>query len=378
MKVVLGPSDVVTAYGWGIEALWAGVLSGKTAIRAANRFAERGFPTQVAAMVPDLLESDGESRSIAMLARLLAPLAPQLDPLTPVMVATTVGEIEYLERGILESRPDLCNAARPQVLLERVQHMLGLRGPGLVVSSACASSSAALTCAAGMIRRNEAENVLVVTADAVSEFVYSGFASLLSLDDRPASPFDAARRGLTLGEAAAFTVVSSDRSPFAARSHTAILGWGNTSDAFHMTAPDPAAGGLSRAIEKAFRMAHRDPADVALIAAHGTGTVFSDAMEMVAFAKALPRPVPLFSVKGAVGHTLGAAGLVQILVAARALHLGIAPPMVGLTAPDPAAADWVSAISVPLRQSLSATLALSTNSGFGGVNTALLLEGRPT
>jgi len=107
-----------------------------------------------------------------------------------------------------------------------------------------------------------------------------------------------------------------------------------------------------------------------LIAAHGTATSYSDAMEMVAFGAVMGRPRPVFSVKGGVGHTLAPAGLVQILVAGRALSLGIAPPTVGLSSPDDIAAGWVSAVPRPLALG---TVALSTNSGFGGVNTAVLL-----
>jgi 3-oxoacyl-[acyl-carrier-protein] synthase II len=342
-----------------------------------ERFADRGFLTNMAALIPDLDIAAGESRAMAMLTRLLAPLAGKLSPMTPVILATTVGEIEYVERAVLEGREEIGTSARPQVLLERVKRMLGLRGRGMVVSSACASSAAALTRAASMIRRREAQSVLVVTCDSVSEFVYSGFTSLLSLCDRPASPFDAERGGLTLGEAAAWTLVSSDETPATPAWSASILGWGNTADAFHMTAPDPSGAGLKRAIAKACAMAGRDANDVSLIAAHGTATLFSDAMEILAFRGAMRGPKPVFSVKGGVGHTLGAAGLVQILVANRAMAQGLVPPTVGMSMPDPGAAGWVDNRPVALSTANgTAHLALSTNSGFGGVNTAVLLEGR--
>jgi 3-oxoacyl-[acyl-carrier-protein] synthase II len=228
-----------------------------------------------------------------------------------------------------------------------------------------------------MIRRREAPSVLAVTCDSVSEFVYSGFTSLLSLCDRPASPFDAERSGLTLGEAAAWTLVSSDEAPATPSWSASLLGWGNTTDAFHMTAPDPTGNGLARAIAKACAMAGRNADDISLIAAHGTATLFSDAMEILAFRKALSGPKPLFSVKGGVGHTLGAAGLLQILVAIRAMSLGLVPPTVGMSVPDLGAIGWVANQAVALRSANgTARMALSTNSGFGGVNTAILLEGR--
>src|SRR5690606_19079640 len=102
-----------------------------------------------------------------------------------------------------------------------------------------------------------------------------------------------------------------------------------SADASHMTAPDPTGAGLARAIGKACAMARRSPAQLDLIAAHGTATRYSDAMEMAAFRQVRPTPCPVFSIKGAVGHTLGAAGLVQLLVTQRALQQGIVPPTVG-------------------------------------------------
>jgi 3-oxoacyl-(acyl-carrier-protein) synthase len=236
----------------------------------------------------------------------------------------------------------------------------------MAMSSACASSAAALARAASMVRSGRAQQVLVVTADAMSEFVYSGFSSLLSLSAGPARPFDRERCGLTLGEAAAWALVKEQVEG------TKILGWGSTTDAVHMTAPDRNARGLSRAIEKAAAMAQRPLEDVGLIAAHGTATQYSDAMEITAFRAGIPSPRPVFSIKGAIGHTLAAAGLVQILVAARAMERATAPPTIGCDSPDDAATGWARGSAVPLE---NAHLALSTNSGFGGVNTAIILGG---
>jgi 3-oxoacyl-(acyl-carrier-protein) synthase len=120
-------------------------------------------------------------------------------------------------------------------------------------------------------------------------------------------------------------------------------------------------------------MANCTPQDIAFIAAHGTATVFSDAMELLALRATMDRPKPIFSIKGGTGHTLAAAGLMQILVAARALSLGVVPPTVGLCAADPAAAGWVHTMPIELT---TGRAALSTNSGFGGVNTAVILSGR--
>jgi 3-oxoacyl-[acyl-carrier-protein] synthase II len=369
MNAVISKADVVTAYGWGLDTLWNGLMGGKTAITATERFVERQFISNQVAMVSGLELERGESRVMAMLKRLLTPVIGTLDPMTPLILATTVGEIEYVERAVLEGTPSIAADARPQVLLARLKSLLGLSGPAMVISSACASSAAALTRAASMVRRGDAPSVLVVTCDAVSEFVYSGFSTLLSLCESPARPFDADRSGLTLGEAAAWALVSRDDSPDVDDASPAILGWGSTTDAVHMTAPDRGARGLARAIGKACLMSGRSADEVSFIAAHGTATIYSDAMELLAFSTVVHKPVPVFSVKGGIGHTLAAAGLVQILVAARARSIGIVPPTVGMSTPDPNAAGWARSSMVHVG---AAPVALSTNSGFGGVNTAIL------
>jgi 3-oxoacyl-[acyl-carrier-protein] synthase II len=326
-------------------------------------------------MIADLKIEPDESRVMAILRRLLAPLAGKLDPLTPIILATTVGEIEHVEQALLRRDAALAQAAGPDALLKKIKDLLGLRGPGTVLSAACASSAAAVACAAAMIRGGEAPAVLVVGADAISEFVYSGFSSLLSLSERPARPFDAQRDGLSLGEAAAWALLSDADAPAATNATTEILGWGSTTDAVHMTAPDRNGLGLSRAIRKACQPCGRSPAQVAMIAAHGTGTVYSDAMEMVAFHDVFPQPRPTFSVKGGMGHTLGAAGLTQLLVTQQAMSSGLVPPSVGLTAPFPQANGWVSDRACKLA---AGGLAVSTHSGFGGINTVVLLGPRTT
>ena len=102
MNVVVAKGDVISAYGLGIDALWNGLMSGKTAIKPTDMFADRGFVSNQAALIPDLQIEPGESRVMAMLRPLLSPLIGKFDPQTPLILATTVGEIEYLERAVIQ------------------------------------------------------------------------------------------------------------------------------------------------------------------------------------------------------------------------------------------------------------------------------------
>ena len=350
-------------------------MSGITAIKSTDHFAERGFLSNQAAAIPELnTESASEgSRILAILTRLLAPLAGRLDPLTPLILTTTVGQVEYVERAVLSDNPQLLDAADPDRLAHLVKLLLGLRGPAMVVSSACASSAVAISRAAAMVRHGQAPQVLVVACDSISELVFSGFSGLLGMSDQPARPFDANRDGLSLGEAGAWALVADADSPAATTWAAEILGWGSSTDAVHMTAPDRAGRGLCRAITKACDMAGRAPEQIQFIAAHGTATSFSDAMEMAAFLRIFHQPRPVFSTKGGTGHTLAAAGLLQLLIVQKALSVGTIPPTVGLANADVTAIGWVS--NKPTHTDVGG-LAISTNSGFGGANTALLLGGR--
>lgn len=392
--VYVGRFDVATAYGWGMAALWQGLLSNQTAIASTDRFAHAQFSVDLAATVPDLKVAKDSSRAWAILERLLAPLAGTLAPDTPLILATTVGEIEYIEQAAAAAQAAkdghsdddvapkaalLASKANPNVLLGKVKKYLGLTGRAMVMSSACASSTAAISMAATIVKQKGAKQVLVVAVDALSEFVYSGFSALSSLSETPASPFDANRTGLTLGEAGAWMLVTSQ----AAAAHRSkpdnepieLAGWASSADASHMTAPDATGSGLVAAVQRACTMANCEAQQAAFVAAHGTATLYSDAMEMAAFASLMPEPRPVFSIKGGIGHTLGAAGIVQLLVAHQAMQQRVVPPTVGLVNVDDDAQNRATHSPSELPADISKPLiALTTNSGFGGVNSAIVLK----
>jgi 3-oxoacyl-[acyl-carrier-protein] synthase II len=215
--------------------------------------------------------------------------------------------------------------------------------------------------------------VLVVACDSITEFIFSGFSSLMALDREPARPFDKNRAGLNVGEAAAYALMMSDER--AIREDRPVLGtlagWGLSDDANHMTGPSRESTGLILAISKALTSAGIGPEDVGFVSAHGTGTFFNDQMEMRAFGAVFKnKERPVYSIKGGIGHTMGAAGLVEMLIALRALREGIVPPTVNLKDVDDDARGWASDQQQTLR---GQTLALVTNAGFSGVNTALVL-----
>jgi 3-oxoacyl-[acyl-carrier-protein] synthase II len=253
-------------------------------------------------------------------------------------------------------------------------HDLGLSAPSHVVSAACASGLVALIDAALSVAQEEAPSALVLGIDVASSFVRDGFKALKALSPSgTCRPFDAHRDGLTVGSGTAAAVVSRHPPTSHRESQvTCVLsGWGASADAVHLTAPDRQAGGLIRAIQLGLAMAGLQPTDVDLIFAHGTGTPYNDAMEAAAFQSifAFSRRPAITAVKGLIGHTLGASGLLESALAAHILGAQVIPPITKLQAPEYPDLDLVQS---PRRTRVRHILKVA--SGFGGLNAALILS----
>lgn len=371
MKPVIVMAEMVTPYGRGTEACWQGLLAGKSAISRVTRFKTAAFHSDYAGIVSGLRYHDGPSLVMQMLQTLFEGVVIPED--AQLLLATTKGEIDLLEQSMFEQRGDAADAIVTR-LLRKVADLTKARGAGLVLSAACTSSAAAAAQAAAMIRNGHADCVLVVACDSITEFIFSGFSSLMALDREPARPFDKNRAGLNVGEAAACALLMSEER--AERENRPVLGtlsgWGLSDDANHMTGPSRESEGLILAISKALASARIGSAEVGFISAHGTGTVYNDQMEMRAFRAVFQNSKrPVYSIKGGIGHTMGAAGLVEMIVALRALKERIVPPTVNLIEPDDDARGWVSGRQQALQ---AGAMALVTNAGFSGVNTALVVS----
>ena len=217
---------------------------------------------------------------------------------------------------------------------------------------------------------------MVGGAEVLCHFVVSGFNSLRATTADAVRPFDARRDGLAIGEGAAMLVVESAahaRARGAARD-VEVVGAGLSSDAVHMTAPARDGAGAARAMRAALHDAALSPHQVDFVSARGTGTIYNDAMEMAAlaavFGEAAPR-LPVNSIKGAIGHTLGAAGSFEAIMCARVLREGVIPPTAGCEQLDRACAlDVVR--GAPRRRPVG--IALSTSSAFAGNNAAIVMR----
>ena len=242
--------------------------------------------------------------------------------------------------------------------------------PSSPCRSPCASGLGAVGQARALLRAGRAKAVLVVGVDALSDFIFRGFLSLRALDPEGARPFDAHRRGLSVGEGAAAVLFG----PRTGEDALGVSGYAASSDAHHITGPARDGRGLVDALSGALSCAATPPEAVGFCVAHGTGTRFNDAMEGVAYRRVLgSHRAPVTAVKGAVGHMMGAAGVVNLVVTARALEARWVPPVVGLRQKD-AEID----LNVPPShgRSVGGDVALTSASGFSGVNAAVVVDRR--
>ena len=251
-----------------------------------------------------------------------------------------------------------------------VRDYLGLRGPVSVVSTACSSSAKAFAAADRLISAGLADAAVVGGVDSLCLTTLYGFASLELTSPEPCRPGDVARKGLSIGEAAAFVLLEPASG---ADGEITLAGWGESSDAHHMSAPHPEGRGSRAAMQAALLRAGLGARDIDYINLHGTATPANDASEGAAVAAIFEKGVQCSSTKGMTGHTLGAAGALEAVICALSLRNGILPASVGTQTPDPRIPLELvmnPGIERPLRH------ALSNSFGFGGSNCCLILSQR--
>lgn len=243
-------------------------------------------------------------------------------------------------------------------------------GPCQTIVNACSSGTDAVGLAASWIRSGACDVALAGGADELGRITYIGFISLLITDESPCKPFDVNRKGLNLGEAGAMMVLESERvrTMRKKKARSFVLGYGSACDAYHLTAPKPDGAGLKLALAEAFAGNNTDPATIAFVNAHGTGTPDNDRVETMVLAEVLPG-VPFLSTKGYTGHTLGAAGAIEAIFTAACLELGKIPANIGFSTPDPE----LGGNPVTENTSFSGTIALSESLAFGGNNSVIIL-----
>ena len=362
--------DCVTCFGAGHEVLWQSLLENRCGFGPVTRFSTENYVNHKAACISELDEVSHGQRFPALL-EMLCRREINIDPDSVLLTATTKDNIELLEDSAKQAEENRTEVPTCSIL-DILQPRWNLNTPGQNINTACTSASTAILWAAEMISQGQTDTAIICGADIISEFVFSGFSALKAMSSSTSRPFDKQRDGLILGEAAAFVVLmSAQRAAREKRQSLGVInGWGVSSDAHHITAPDRQGQGLQRAIGHALEKASIPAQEISSINAHGTGTVHNDAMEITAFSQIFAEQIPaVYSIKGAIGHSLGPCGLIEVIVAAKSLQEQLIPPVTGLQTPE---TEIASCLSVEPK-TVQGDYTLSTNSGFGGINTALIL-----
>jgi 3-oxoacyl-[acyl-carrier-protein] synthase-1 len=239
----------------------------------------------------------------------------------------------------------------------------------VVVSNACISGVLAINAANNFIRAGLYDHAIVLGCDVISDFVLYGFQSLFAVSAEPCAPFDANRSGVTLGEGCAAVILSRSKEIFKS-TPLQILSGTSANDANHISGPSRTGEGLYRSVKKTMEQNHVVADEIDFISAHGTATVFNDEMESIAFDRMEMSGIPLNSLKGYFGHTLGAAGVVEIAVSMQMMRNNVLVKSLGYCE---------SGTSKPLNIITENTFSelntiLKTASGFGGCNASLVIR----
>ncbi len=385
---------VVTGYGSGIERLCRGLLEDRTAGRPPGVEHVAELPVPLVAVPQALPEHPGfeGDRKVQLMLDAAGQLPALGEPLRAgVFLGTglssvTPEELEHdlyphLEGGVfqraglaaqLEPRAGAPQRHLPARAGVALSETLGFSGPVLTSFSACAASAQAIGAALQSLRRGEIQRAVAGGQDAMAHPL--GALSFLQLDtlcSEACRPFDLRRDGFMLGEGAALLLLET---PEAARADgrpplARLLGTGTSVDAHAVTAPHPDGHGAWLTMRRALADAGLAPGDVDQVNAHGTGTPVGDRAEALAIARLLPEGTPVCSIKGAVGHTIAAAGAVELAATVGAMAAGFTPGTVHCELPDPACP-----INVQQRATAGAPgLVLSNSMGFGGQNASLVV-----
>jgi 3-oxoacyl-(acyl-carrier-protein) synthase len=384
-RVAVTGLGAVSPFGVGVKALWDGLRLGVPAFRPLTLFDTEGFRCRIGAEVPEgFAGSRRRSRAdrLALTAALEALADAGLGRRERRDAALVVGGVGggMLEaeawywrraRGGGEAGAAALRSVLPSSHADVLGHRLGLAGPRATLVTACSSGAVALAAAAELVADGVVTTAVAGGADAITRICFMGFNALRLLDPGPCRPFDAERKGMSIGEGAAFVVLEDAAQARArgARVYADLAGAGMTSDAFHVTSPHPDGEGMVRAMRAALAAAGLGPADVGYANAHGTGTPQNDRIEARALRAVFgDRGLLVSATKSVVGHTMAAAGSLEAVTTILALVHETVPPTAGLRTPDPEATfDCVPGTA----REAALEHAVSNSFGFGGQNVTL-------
>lgn len=406
-RVVVTGMGAITPLGHTVDETWSNLVEGESGVGPLTLFDTTGFEVRIAGEVknfdPEAVLSPREARRLdrfcqfALLAarEALADAGLTIDESNwddvGVLMGSGIGGIttltEQMEvlrtKGPTRVSPFLIPMYIIDLAPGQIAIATGARGPNFAVVSACATSAHALGEAAEIIKRGDAKAMIAGGAEAgivpIGMAAFTTMRALSSRNDEPeraSRPFDRERDGFVIAEGGGVMVLEAESYARArgAHIHAELAGYGATDDSFHVTAPSEGGEGAVRAMRIALRKAECEPSEIDYVNAHGTSTPINDRLETMALKTVFAdhvRRLPVSSTKSMTGHMVGAAGVVEAIVCAKAIQHGVVPPTINYEHPDPECdLDYVpnEARSHPV------DTALTNSMGFGGHNATLILR----
>lgn len=371
MSAFFGAHNIISPLGYNSSQNFEALLSGKIALQKHFfDFSEKPFvcakleKTELDKKFSSIGDPSAfthlEKMSLLSIDDVLKQSSMDLrDPSSLLIISTTKGNIDILENKYPAFSKD---RAYLHQLAKTLGAFFNCSNTPLVVSNACISGLLAIIMAERFIKAGFYKNIIVCGSDIVSEFTLSGFKSFNAISEEPCKPFDAKRTGINLGEGTATVLVSA--TPGKIR----ILSGASANDANHISGPSRTGEGLLQAVKEAMKVSGKSNID--FISAHGTATEFNDEMEAIAFSRAGLSSIPLNSLKGYYGHTLGTAGVIESIISVLSLENNILIKSMGFEAPGTTQA--LNIIEQTEKKELKSCL--KTASGFGGCNAAAVFE----
>ncbi len=394
-RVVVTGIGIITAHGVGKEANWAKIKSGTSSISEITSFDVSKYRAKNGGEAKDFHETslnnlknkrlDRASHLLIHTTREALSDSEIVDSIKNMdvllSIGTTLGGMISGEAFHREAIKKGLNKARLSFVCDYLAHYQAvnifkdfeLKGDFSVCSNACTSSANAIGRAFYSIRNNEYDIAICGGYDTMSEFCFAGFNSLMAITPSLCRPFDKNRDGLVLGEGAGMLILEEREHAIKrnARILGEIVGYGESSDAYHITTPEPSGKIASTAIERAWQDAGKPVIDY--INAHGTGTVYNDLMETKAIVTALgkdAKSIPVSSTKPMIGHLLGGAGAVETIISLLSIMHKTIPPSLNYETPDPECNLNI----ITKAGGCDVKTVLSNSFGFGGANAALIIR----
>ena len=388
-NIVITGRGVVSSVGIGADAFFDSLLGMRGGITEDGIAPCADFDPETVMTPKEARRTDRFTQLAVAAADQAATEAGLLGGIDPrrvgVIVGTGVGGLTtlqrecqtWLEEGDRAVSPLFVPMMMPNAAAGQIAMRLGLHGPGFSIASACSTGAHSIGEAARMIARGEVDAMVAGgTEAALVGLCIAAFRKMGALSREGESrPFDSRRDGFVMGEGAGVLVLEREEHARArgAKIFARVVGYGASNDAFHITQPEANGRGAIEAMHAALRDADLSPADVGYVNAHGTSTPINDRVEAFALRKVLGEDgPPVSSCKGAVGHTLGAAGAIEALACVEALVRGALPPTLGLEDVDPECeADHIAGAP---REAPDLKVAMSNSFAFGGQNATLVLQ----